>query len=119
VSWPGGRVAVGATREDGSGFDRRVTAGGLRHVLDEALRVAPGLAVAELLEVRVGLRPMTPDHLPVLGRVPGRPDVVVATGHGPSGLTLGPYSGRLAADLALGLDVGHDLSAFAPDREWP
>jgi D-amino-acid dehydrogenase len=118
VSWPGSRVVVGATRETGSGFDRRVTAGGVRHVLDEALRVAPGLADAELLQVRVGLRPMTPDLLPVIGRVPGRPEVVVVTGHGPSGLTLGPYSGRLAADLALGHPVDADLAPFALDRDW-
>lgn len=118
VSWPDARVVVGATREDRSGFDLRVTADGLRHVLDEALRVAPGLGGAELLEVRVGLRPVTPDLLPVIGRVPGHHDVVVATGHGPSGLTLGPYSGRLAADLALGHDVAHDLGPFAVDRPW-
>jgi D-amino-acid dehydrogenase len=118
VSWPGSRVVVGATRETGSGFDRRVTAGGVRHVLDEALRVAPGLADAELLQVRVGLRPLTPDLLPVIGRVPGRPDVVVVTGHGPSGLTLGPYSGRLAADLALGQAIDVELAPFALDRDW-
>jgi D-amino-acid dehydrogenase len=80
--------------------------------------VAPGLADAELLQVRVGLRPMTPDLLPVIGTVPSRPEVVVVTGHGPSGLTLGPYSGRLAADLALGHPVDADLAPFALDRPW-
>ncbi len=71
VAWPGGRVAVGATRETGSGFDPRSTAAGVREVLDEALRLAPGLAAATLLEVRVGLRPLAADGLPILGPVPG------------------------------------------------
>jgi D-amino-acid dehydrogenase len=118
VGWPGGRVAVGATREDGSGFAPHTTAFGVRAVLDEALRAAPGLADAELIEVRVGLRPVTPDLMPVIGRVPGQPDVVVVTGHGPTGLTTGPFSGRLAADLALGRSVDHDLVPFALDRSF-
>lgn len=117
VTWPGGRIAAGATRETGSGFAPRTTAAGVRAVLDAALTVAPGLATAELLEVRVGLRPVTPDLMPVIGRVPGH-DVVVATGHGPTGLTTGPFSGRLAADLALGRPVEHDLSPFAIGRDF-
>ena len=90
VTWGGGRVVAGATRETGSGFDPRVTAGGVHAVLGEALRVAPGLAGANVLETRVGLRPLSADGLPVLGRVPGVAGAYVATGHGPSGLTLGP-----------------------------
>ncbi len=118
VPWPGGRIAAGATRETGSGYAATTTVAGVRAVLDEAVRVTPGLAPAELLEVRVGLRPVTPDLLPVLDRVPGRPSVVVATGHGPTGLTLGPYSGGLAADLALGGGVDHDLTPFALTRDF-
>jgi D-amino-acid dehydrogenase len=118
VAWPGSRVAVGATRERGSGFAPTNTISGIKAVLDEALRVTPGLSEAQLLEVRVGLRPVTPDLMPVIGRVPGHPRVVVATGHGPTGLSNGPHSGRLAADLALGRPVDHDLAPFAPDRHF-
>ena len=120
VSWPDQRVAVGATRETGSGFAPHTTAAGVRDVLQEALTAAPGLAMAEVLEIRVGLRPITPDLMPVIDRLPatGDVDVVVATGHGPTGLTTGPFSGRLAADLALGLDVDHDLTPFAHDRSY-
>jgi len=118
VSWPDQRVAVGATRETGSGFAPRTTAAGVREVLDEALTAAPGLSSAELLEVRVGLRPVTADLMPVIDRLPGRSNVVVATGHGPTGLTTGPYSGWLAAQLALGLAVDHDLAPFAVDRSF-
>ena len=99
VPWPDGRVAFGATRERGSGFDSRTTARGVHEVLSEGLRVAPGLGDASLHEVRVGLRPTTPDGLPLLGAVPTVEGAYLATGHGPTGLQLGPYSGALVADL--------------------
>jgi D-amino-acid dehydrogenase len=113
------RVVAGATREPGSGFDPRITAGGLHEVLGEALRVAPGLGGATLAELRCGLRPMSPDGLPVLGSLPGVDGVIVATGMGPSGLTLGPFTGALAARLAVGdppppSEV--DLGPFEPGR---
>ena len=68
VPWPDSRVAAGATRETGSGFDPKVTAAGVVEVLSEALRVAPGLAGASIRETRVGLRPLSADGLPVMGR---------------------------------------------------
>lgn len=106
------RVVVGATRETGSGFDTRMTPGGVKTVLDIGLRVAPGLANGTLHEVRVGLRPFSDDGAPFLGRVPGHDNLIMATGHGPSGLTLGPYSGNVAADLALGEPVDLDFRFF-------
>ncbi|MFC4986398.1 NAD(P)/FAD-dependent oxidoreductase [Saliphagus infecundisoli] len=114
VPWPDGRVAAGATRETGSGFAPRTTAAGVREVLEEALRVAPGLADAALEEVRVGLRPASPDGRPVLGAVPDVPGAFLATGHGPTGLTFGPYSGKLVADRVRGESRG--LEAFSVDR---
>ncbi len=118
LTFPERRVVVGATRESETGFDPRVTAAGLREVLGEALRVAPGLAGATLREARVGLRPASPDGLPILGRAPGLENVYLATGHGPSGLQLGPYSGAVVADLALGrpAPAALDLTPFAPGR---
>ena len=116
VSWAGGRVVAGATRETGSGFDPRVTAAGVHEVLGEALRVAPGLAGAAMLETRVGLRPLSADGLPVVGPVPGVVGAYVATGHGPSGLTLGPYSAALVTELVLGRAPALDLTPFRADR---
>ncbi|MGI9004820.1 MAG: NAD(P)/FAD-dependent oxidoreductase [Streptosporangiaceae bacterium] len=110
------RVVAGATRETGSGFDPRVTAAGVREVMDEALAVAPGLAAGTHLETRAGLRPVSADGLPLLGLVPGVAGLVVATGLGASGLTLGPLTGTIAARLALGLDPGADIAAFSPVR---
>ncbi|HEU5016076.1 MAG TPA: FAD-dependent oxidoreductase, partial [Roseiflexaceae bacterium] len=116
VAWPDSRVVVGATRETGSGFAPFTSVAGIHEVLSEALRVAPGLRDARLREVRVGLRPATPDGLPVLGHVPGRRNIVLATGHGPTGLQLGPFSGKIAADLMRGRAPEIDISAFDVTR---
>ena len=78
--------------------------------------MAPGLAAAEIREIRVGLRPYTQDLLPVLGDVPGRRNVYLATGHGPTGLQLGPYSGKLIADLILNRDLPVELDAYRITR---
>ena len=116
LTFPERRVVAGATREDGPGDDPRLTAAGVHEVLGEALRVAPGLAGATVHEIRVGLRPASPDRLPVLGPAPGFGNVLLATGHGPSGLQLGPWSGAAMADLALGRAVPLDLAPFAAGR---
>ena len=110
------RVVAGATRETGSGFDYRLTAGGTHDVLTQALRVAPGLADATVAEWRIGMRPASPDGNPILGPAPGLDNLFLATGHGPSGLQLGPYSGALAADLALGKPAPLDLSPYSAGR---
>jgi D-amino-acid dehydrogenase len=102
LAWPDNRVVVGASRETGSGFSPQTTVAGVHEVLAEALRVAPGLAQAHIREIRVGLRPYTADRLPVLGPVPHLDNIYLATGHGPTGLQLGPYSGKLIAALMLG-----------------
>jgi D-amino-acid dehydrogenase len=123
VCWPGsggaGRVVAGATRETGAGFVPQTTAAGVIEVLSEALRVAPGLAGAAIHEIRVGLRPRTVDNLPVLCTAPTVRGVVIAAGHGATGLQLGPYSGKLAADLALGRVPAVDIRALDIGRFRP
>ena len=114
LAFDGGRIVAGATRETGSGFDYRITPAGLAEILEQALAVAPGLADGTYLETRVGFRPMGPDIRPLLGPVPGLDGLVVATGLGASGLTMGPLAGSLAAQAALGLPPAIDLEPFAP-----
>lgn len=97
-----GRIAVGATRESGSGYDPRVTASGQLKVLHDALSLAPGLAEASVVETRVGIRPMGADNLPIAGQVPGRSGLWAMTGYGAGGLTLGPLLGDAAARGILG-----------------
>lgn len=110
------RVVAGATRESDSGFDYRLTTGGVHQVLDQALRIAPGLACGTLREVRIGFRPLTPDGLPILGRLPGLQNAYIATGHGPTGLTLGPHAGSLIVDLIRGAPIALDLAPYAAER---
>lgn len=102
VPWPGGRVACGGTFEAEAGFDTRPTVGGVRDLLRECVVIAPGLAEATVLEVRVGLRPTSADDRPLLGQLPGMANVHVCTGHGANGLLLGPYSAALVAAGILG-----------------
>jgi D-amino-acid dehydrogenase len=113
------RVVAGATRESDSGYEVRLTAGGVKSVLDEALAVAPGLSNATIAEIRIGLRPFSPDRLPVLGPAPGYPKIFLCTGHGPSGLQLGPFSGRLVAGLVLGEPPSIDITPFSAERFQP
>jgi D-amino-acid dehydrogenase len=116
VPWADGRLAVGATRETGSGFAAHPTAAGLIEVLTKALRVAPGLAGAEIREIRVGLRPATRDGLPILGPVPGIPNLLLATGHGSIGLQLGPYSGKVVAGMIAGGAAETEIAPFSLAR---
>jgi D-amino-acid dehydrogenase len=115
VPWADARVAVGATVED-VGFTPDVTAGGVHDVLRETLRVLPGLASATLREVRVGLRPVSIDDMPIMGAVPGADGFFVCTGHGANGLLLGPVSGALVADAVLGRTPPVDLTPFSATR---
>ena len=116
LTFPSNRVVAGATRENDAGFDYRMTAGGVYEVLGQALRVAPGLSRGTLREVRIGFRPATPDGLPILGRIPGFERVYIATGHGPSGLTLGPHAGAVIVDLIRGQSIDLDLTPYAAER---
>ncbi|QDI92410.1 FAD-dependent oxidoreductase [Salicibibacter halophilus] len=110
------RIVAGASRENGTGFDYRQTAGGVQEVLESALSVAPGLAQSTLYETRVGFRPVVPDNLPLIGRVEAPKGLSIVNGLGPSGLTMGPYTGKLISDLTLGKDMGIDLSSYDPQR---
>jgi D-amino-acid dehydrogenase len=116
VAFDDSRVVVGATRETGSGFDPRLTAVGQREVLDHALRVAPGLADATVVETRVGLRPLSVDGIPRLGPLPGTPGLYVNAGFGAGGLTMAPVAGDALACAVLGERAELDLTPFTPRR---
>lgn len=107
-----GRVVIGSTHERGKAFDTRPTVVGVHEVLTKGLESAPGLAEAELIETRVGFRPVTPNSIPILGRIPGAEQLLVANGLGSSGLTVGPFIGKVLADLVLTGDCELDLSLY-------
>ena len=64
----------------------------------------------------VGMRPLTPDGLPLLGRVPGYRNLSVATGHAMLGVTMAPVTGEAMADLIAGTGSGAALAPFDPGR---
>ena len=99
VPRPDGRLIVGATQEE-RGFDTVVTAGGVHELLREAYRVLPDIAEMEFAGAIAGLRPGTPDNLPIVGR--GAVDgLVLATGHFRNGILLAPLTAdAVAATLA-------------------
>jgi glycine oxidase len=109
-----GRLLAGSTSER-AGYDKSVTAGALRRVLDIALEIAPALADVPVAETWAGLRPGSPDGWPILG-AGALPGLIHAVGLYRNGILLGPLVGELAADLALGRAPEVDLTPFAPGR---
>lgn len=108
------RVVIGATREDNSGFDYRVTAAGELEVLSAGLAIAPGLAAATHIETRIGFRPAVKDLKLILGRVPGIAGLTIGNGLGAAGLTIGPVAGKCLADLIAGRPTLVSLASYAP-----
>ncbi|MSR23338.1 MAG: glycine oxidase ThiO [Gemmatimonadetes bacterium] len=93
-----GRVLVGATVEE-AGFVKACTVAGVGQLLTSALALCPALAGAEILESWSGLRPGTPDGLPILGPSPEAEGLVVATGHFRNGILLAPATARAVGEL--------------------
>lgn len=114
VSFDESKVVIGATRETGSGFDYRMTAGGIAEVLKEGLKVAPGLANSTLAEIRIGFRPFSDDLLPFIGPIEQIDNLFLANGLGPSGLTIGPFVGHLVSNLIQEKEISIDLSPYKP-----
>lgn len=115
VPWLDRSVLVGATVED-VGFDESATVKGVQTLLDAAIELIPGLAGASLREVRVGLRPGTPDELPVVGPSSTMRNVFFATGHYRSGVLLAPLTAALIADLVLDGCERRELALMRPAR---
>ena len=117
IPWPDGRLAVGTTVDPTDDLDPRATLAGMRAIADSLARSTNGLIRdARLLECRVGMRPMSPDGLPLIGPWPGAERVLFATGHGANGLSWGPYTGKLVADMITGETPAIDIRPFAAGR---
>ncbi|WP_422122202.1 NAD(P)/FAD-dependent oxidoreductase [Planococcus sp. X10-3] len=113
VPFANGRVIAGATHENDAGFNTKLTAGGIHHILDKVLDVVPGLAAAELTGASTGFRPSTLSALPFIGPVPGHDNLFAANALGSSGLTAGPFLGAQLAKLAMGSGADIELSDYA------
>jgi glycine oxidase len=109
-----GRILVGATVEE-AGFDKRTDPATIQRFHRAALALVPELRNARILEDWAGLRPGTPDSLPILGATP-TPGYYVATGHFRDGILLAPLTAQVMADVISGTDPGFDLTPFSPTR---
>ncbi|MBV9435443.1 MAG: glycine oxidase ThiO [Acidobacteria bacterium] len=109
-----GRIIIGATVED-VGFDKTVKPATIQQLHQEAARLVPAIGEARILEAWAGLRPGSPDDLPIMGPciLPG---TYVASGHFRNGILLAPITAVLMAELIQGKTSRLDLSPFAPSR---
>jgi glycine oxidase len=110
-----GRAIIGATVED-AGFDKTVHPSDIAHLRSLAATLLPPLADTPQLEAWAGLRPATPDGLPLLGALPNSPNHFIATGHYRDGILLAPATAHVMAQLLSGVSPSIDLAPFSPTR---
>jgi glycine oxidase len=109
-----GRILVGASIEE-AGYDKRTDVDTIKHMHQSAIRMIPALAQGRILESWAGLRPGTPDNLPILGATE-TPGYFVATGHFRDGILLAPITAHVMTQFITGAQPGYDLSAFTLNR---
>lgn len=115
VPRPDGSVIAGSTMED-AGFEPRVTEAGRRSIRAAAKELVPALAEADVIDAWAGLRPVTPDGLPILGPDPEVEGLFYATGYGRNGILVAPAAAELVADLVTGRKPEIDWRPFALER---
>ena len=111
----GVRAIIGATVES-AGFDKTVYPADIGRLRSLAARLLPAIAEAPELETWAGLRPSTPDDLPLLGPLPEHRNQFLATGHFRNGILLAPVTARVMAQLIAGEQPSVDLAPFSPLR---
>ena len=109
-----GRLLAGSTLED-AGFEKAVTPEGLQKILAAAVEIAPDLATAPIIESWSGLRPDTPDHLPIIGPTDVE-GLWISTGHFRNGILLAPISARVIRDWMDGNTLSVSMAEFSPMR---
>jgi len=109
------QTIAGGTMEN-VGFDATTTDEGLAKVRSASEEIAPALSVTRVQTSWAGLRPVTPDLLPLIGPDPHHPAIIYACGHSRNGILLAPLTGEVVAAIAAGEPPEHDLSQFRPDR---
>jgi len=117
-STPSGTALLGSSRQH-VGFDRDVEISVAGAIARRAARFFPVLHGARALRVYAGLRPLTPDHVPIIGPFREAPNICVATGHEGAGIGLAPATGELVAAWATGATSPLPLEWYSPDRFAP
>ena len=115
---PDGLVWCGTT-EEWRGFDKETSTSAHQSILEGAVRLVPDMADARLSLQTACLRPVTPDWLPIIGRLPGWDNVYLATGAGKKGILLSPGIGKSVADLMTQGETSLSIGPFSPDRFTP
>ena len=113
---PRGASTIGGSTMENVGFDSATTSAGIKKVRAASEEICPSLGAAERVDAWAGLRPVTPDMLPVIGPDPEHPAIIYACGHSRNGVLMAPLTGDLIADLVTESPLSHDLSQFRPDR---
>lgn len=109
-----GQLVIGATQEE-AGFDKRTVPETILKLRKAAIELVPKLAEARILEDWAGLRPGTPDKLPILGET-STPGYFVATGHFRDGILLAPITAKVMGQVIAGQKPEFDLKAFTAER---
>lgn len=110
-----GQLLIGSSRED-HGTDRHTDFATVRRILESGVACLPALAGRRVIRVFAGVRTATADGLPIVGPLPGLPNVILATGFEGDGICLSPLIGREVAHLMTGGEVHPDLAGLAPGR---
>jgi glycine oxidase len=113
-----GDEAVAGSTMEYAGFDATATSTGLTRILTAVTGLCPPLATLDVRRTWAGLRPMTPDGLPLLGPEPRLRGLWYATGHGRNGILLAAITGVLLRVMMAGQQPTQDLSALRPERFW-
>jgi len=108
------RLVIGSTLED-AGYNKQTDVNAIQQLFHAAIELAPGLAESKVHEAWAGLRPGTPDDLPILGET-STSGYFVAAGHFRDGILLAPVTAQVMTKLVLGSSLGYDLAHFAPSR---
>lgn len=110
-----GNILIGATREF-VGYDTSVTYDGMKEILKNAARLVPPLKELNIIRVMAGLRPYTPDGLPLIGWVNGLEGFLMAAGHEGDGIALSPVTGKVVSELICDGSTFVDMTPFDPNR---
>jgi glycine/D-amino acid oxidase-like deaminating enzyme len=110
-----GNFVLGSTREF-VGFDNRVTPGKLLHIAKHVGRIIPCLKNLNFIRAFAGLRPYTPDGLPILGTVAGLGGFIMAAGHEGDGIALSPITGEIIAELIVDNNTGFPIEEYRLER---
>ncbi|MDA1280673.1 MAG: FAD-dependent oxidoreductase [Chloroflexi bacterium] len=111
-----GMTWIAATSEDGTGFDTTPSSRALESLSARGMRMMPELESHDVVLQTACMRPVTPDGEPIIGRVPGKRGVFIATGTGGTGVLLAPVIGRAIADLVTTGDTDIEISEFSLER---